>query len=482
MNTHRLYFNFTWAFLVLVWGTDAATLLSNLSDATFAGYSKKVRPFCVPNERVNVTLDVALRQVFDLDEPNQLLKLSLWIRMNWGDCRLTWNPDDYDGIDNFVTEAKDIWTPDMALYDSTQQDFAQLDGARVQITSNGSVQFNFPTTTEVRCKVDVTYFPFDRQTCPLKFGLWLHSGAEVDVRSKATTGDLSSADENVEWELLGLPNERHEIKYSCCPELYPDTTFYVKLKRKSRFYVMQLILPYIVTSTIGLLAYALPSESGEKVSLGVTVLLALTVFMLILGDTLPPSSETTPLIAVYFDISIFLVCFSCLMSVLVLHFFFKPNTPVPSWVRTVFLKYLAKILMVEATRLPGHATYERSEKKVVRRTTVRLSRFMEKLTPTVHGNNRAQVSPALPPLRDRRTTNDRVTPNQGNVNHVHGDEALDHTPDPEYADLPKETRNDETVVTEWQILANVLDRLGLFVHSVSLVLSSFIVLITLEKS
>ncbi|KAL5012438.1 hypothetical protein ScPMuIL_010989 [Solemya velum] len=282
--------------IIILYSTGASTLLSNLSDAILQDYNDNVRPYCETNDTTTLTLDVALRQILDLDEPNQLIKLSLWIRMSWSDCRLTWNPSDYDGLESFVSKADRIWIPDLALYDSMEQEIAQIEGSNAKISSDGKVQFNFPATTEIRCKVDVKLFPFDRQACPLKFGMWIHHIGEVDIIGKKAIGDLSNADQNVEWRYLDFPSERHEVKYSCCEEVYPDVTFYLKVKRKATFYVLHIILPYIVTSAIALFSYALPAESGEKVSVGVTILLALTVFLLLLGDTLPPYSDSVPLI------------------------------------------------------------------------------------------------------------------------------------------------------------------------------------------
>jgi len=44
------------------------------------------------------------------------------------------------------------------------------------------------------------------------------------------------------------------------------------------------------------MVFVLPIASGEKVSFTVTLMLALAVFQLILGEMLPPSAETLPLI------------------------------------------------------------------------------------------------------------------------------------------------------------------------------------------
>ena len=58
------------------------------------------------------------------------------------------------------------------------------------------------------------------------------------------------------------------------------------------FYVQNLIVPCLAITITALMQFCLPPECGEKVSLGVTVLLAQTVFLLIVTDTLPPKSDT----------------------------------------------------------------------------------------------------------------------------------------------------------------------------------------------
>ena len=50
---------------------------------------------------------------------------------------------------------------------------------------------------------------------------------------------------------------------------------------------------------IGILVFCLPPESGEKVALGVTVLLAMTVYQLLIAETIPPTSDDIPLIGTH---------------------------------------------------------------------------------------------------------------------------------------------------------------------------------------
>ena len=44
------------------------------------------------------------------------------------------------------------------------------------------------------------------------------------------------------------------------------------------------------------LVFCLPPDSGEKIALGVTVLLAFSVFMLAIAEKMPETSESIPLI------------------------------------------------------------------------------------------------------------------------------------------------------------------------------------------
>ena len=146
------------------------------------------------------------------------------------------------------------------------------------------------------CKVDVTYFPFDKQVCRLQFGSWAHNGFELNVSGISDQADLSAFVDSVEWEVKSVPMVRNVLYYKCCPEPYPDVTFYLTMRRKSLFYLMNLVFPCILISTVACLGFILPPDSGEKVSLEITVLLSLAVFLMVVSETMPPSSETFPYI------------------------------------------------------------------------------------------------------------------------------------------------------------------------------------------
>lgn len=165
----------------------------------------------------------------------------------------------------------------------------------VVLRHDGAVRWDAPAITRSSCRVDVAAFPFDAQRCGLTFGSWTHGGHQLDVRPRGAAASLADFVENVEWRVLGMPARRRVLTYGCCSEPYPDVTFTLLLRRRAAAYVCNLLLPCVLISLLAPLAFHLPADSGEKVSLGVTVLLALTVFQLILAESMPPA-ESVPLI------------------------------------------------------------------------------------------------------------------------------------------------------------------------------------------
>jgi len=94
----------------------------------------------------------------------------------------------------------------------------------------------------------------------------------------------------------GISAKRNEMRYACCPELYPDVTFTIHMRRGSLFYLVNLIAPCFLIFLISFLGFFLPVESGEKVNLEITILLALVVFLLRVGETMPPTPDSIPIL------------------------------------------------------------------------------------------------------------------------------------------------------------------------------------------
>jgi len=186
-----------------------------------------------------------------------------------------------------------------------------------------------------------------------------HDAAGVGDLDPIQNGiDLKDFYPSVEWDLLGVPAKKNEKFYTCCSEPYPDITFNITMRRKTLFHTVNLIVPCVAITFLTVLVFYLPSDSGEKISLCISILLSLTVFFLLLAEIIPPTSLVVPLIGKYLLFTMILVTLSIVVTVIVLNVHFRsPSTHVMSpWVRKVFLDILPRLLVM---RRPSPAVKQR---------------------------------------------------------------------------------------------------------------------------
>ena len=90
------------------------------------------------------------------------------------------------------------------------------------------------------------------------------------------------------------------------------------------------------------------ADAGEKITLCISVLLALVVFMLLVADLLPPQ-PAIPLIAKYllFAFIMNLVAIFCTVYIVNRNFRSPRTHRMPHWIRVVFLRELPQYLFLK---------------------------------------------------------------------------------------------------------------------------------------
>ncbi|XP_061111435.1 cholinergic receptor, nicotinic, alpha 11 [Conger conger] len=324
-------------------GPHQRTLLKDL----LKDYNRMERPVANDSHPLTVNLSMILVQIMDVDEKNQVLTTNVWLQMHWYDHYLQWNQSAYPGVKNLRFTTDQIWTPDILLYNSADDKFDSTFKTNVKVNSNGFCQYLPPGIFMSTCNVDVRWFPFDIQKCELKFGSWTFDGWLLDLQM--SEADISGFMPNGEWDLVGVPGIRNEVYYDCCKEPYPDVTFIVTIRRRTLYYALNLLIPCVLLSSMTLLIFLLPADSGEKISLGITVLLSLTVFMLLVAEIMPATSDSIPLIGQYFASIMIIVGMSVIATVVVLQYHHHdPNGGnMPKWVQLILLQWVAWFLRMK---------------------------------------------------------------------------------------------------------------------------------------
>ena len=203
-----------------------------------------------------------------------------------------------------------------------------------------------PTETRSVCKIDISYFPFDEQRCKLVFGSWTYTSQHLDLRVKSDSADLKDYTSNGQWYLVSVKSQKNTMYYSCCEHPFVDITFTVHIRRRSLFYVYNLILPCILLATLTTFSFSFPPGSGERIALVITILLGLTVYMLIFTENIPQTSEVVPLIGKFFMVVLFEVALCLIATSLTLHFYHynDPEKEMSAWLRFIIFECLARLL------------------------------------------------------------------------------------------------------------------------------------------
>ncbi|XP_013929159.1 PREDICTED: acetylcholine receptor subunit delta [Thamnophis sirtalis] len=153
--------------------------------------------------------------------------------------------------------------------------------------------------------------------------------------------------ENGEWEIIYRP-ARKNINWLVPRDSnkHQDITFYLIIKRKPLFYIINIVIPCILIAFMIILVFYLPADSGEKMTLGISILLAQSVFLLLISQRLPATSFAIPLIGKYLLFVMLLVTAVIVVCTVELNIHFRsPSTHILSeWTKEFFLDTLPRIL------------------------------------------------------------------------------------------------------------------------------------------
>ncbi|CAJ0942705.1 unnamed protein product, partial [Mesorhabditis belari] len=312
------------------------------------------RPIKNHSEALEVKIRTILQQVVDVDEKNQLVQIVLWVQLTWKDYKMKWDPKEYGGIIDVQLPPGTLWKPDILLFNSADEHFDALFPVNFVVDYEGNVLMSPPSIVKISCNIDLTHFPFDDQICYLKYGSWTYTGHKVDIvvdtegLNPPHSMDLHYYVPNGEWSLLSTPS--HVDRQEFFGKKYVEVYFYLHLKRRTLYYGLNWIIPSLLISLSNVLGFALPPECGEKITVQITNLLSVLVFLGMVSNVTPPTSESIPVIVAFFTASLLILGLSVITTTLTITIHFRnPKTrpPMGPLLSLIFLEWLPWFLMME---------------------------------------------------------------------------------------------------------------------------------------
>ncbi|KAE9550587.1 hypothetical protein FO519_006193 [Halicephalobus sp. NKZ332] len=238
--------------------------------------------------------------------------------------------------------------------------------------------------------------PVKNESAPVVviLGLDLQQIIDVDEKAQTITTNvwlrMTWADTYLSWD----PNEYGGIKEVRLPiesVWKPDVLLYNSVEQRfdSMWPVNAIVthngnitwippaIARVLISSLALLSFTLPPDCGEKLNLGVTILVSLSIFMVMVAETMPQTADSLPLIAVYFTSVMFEVGASVVCTVIVLNLHHRNAEsyyPMSRFQRRVLLHWLPWLLCMRRpprVRIPGGYDHHIAFKLPHRRSTDR---------------------------------------------------------------------------------------------------------------
>ncbi|XP_045211041.2 acetylcholine receptor subunit alpha-like [Mercenaria mercenaria] len=290
---------------------------------------------------INVSVSVDLLALNDFNEVSGSIDLMIGLNLRWTDEIVQCNGYDLatvfnatatgtpDALKSLLVPYGKIWSPNMVLLnamDSATTIGGSIYKLRFDLTE-ALVTWNPKVHVYSSCTPDVTYYPFDRQTCTFTFLSWGNTASELLFKTDRSTLNLGSYSDNGEWKVsnskMSVPtvNSQSQIEIS------------ITIDRRPLYFAFNIITPIMVLVILNGMVFWLPVESGERIGFSVTCFLSFVVLLNMIMDLMPKSSSPIAYICFY---TVCMMVFSGLNTALVIlqmRMFHKPETDeVPSFI------------------------------------------------------------------------------------------------------------------------------------------------------
>jgi nicotinic acetylcholine receptor len=251
----------------------------------------------------------------------------------------------------------------------------------------------------------------------MRFGSWTFDAHQVRLRREKKMVNLEDYLPSGTWDVIEAPGtdfsdgNRMELVY----------TF--KIRRKTLFYTVNLIIPTVLISFLSIFVFYLPTDEGEKMTLCISILLALVVFLLLVSKILPPTSMVIPLISKYLIFTLMMNIITILNTVIIINWNYRtPRTHnMPKWVRIVFINFLPSVLFMKRPEQPDDENDTVDSLNNVTKTNDQQIKIKERNHKKITNNNNFEYKHENNFLKLIASSNKN---NSTSINYINDDEIL----------------------------------------------------------
>ncbi|XP_058390895.1 gamma-aminobutyric acid receptor subunit alpha-3 isoform X2 [Diceros bicornis minor] len=276
--------------------TDNITIFTRILDRLLDGYDNRLRPG-LGDAVTEVKTDIYVTSFGPVSDTDMEYTIDVFFRQTWHDERLKFDgPMKILPLNNLL--ASKIWTPDTFFHNGKKSVAHNMTTPNklLRLVDNGTLLYTMRLTIHAECPMHLEDFPMDVHACPLKFGSYAYTTAEVVYswtlgknKSVEVAQDGSRLNQ---YDLLGHVVGTEIIRSSTGEYVVMTTHFH--LKRKIGYFVIQTYLPCIMTVILSQVSFWLNRESvPARTVFGVTTVLTMTTLSISARNSLPKVAYAT---------------------------------------------------------------------------------------------------------------------------------------------------------------------------------------------
>ncbi|XP_046378338.2 neuronal acetylcholine receptor subunit alpha-7-like [Haliotis rufescens] len=292
-----------------------------------------IRPVRNKTHVTRVSITFNLVAITEFDEVSEALASTGYMEVTWDDEILTWNPTLYGGVKDIRPAFDQVWKPRVAVQNTVDKmKPLGLDFGILVLFFTGSLTWYPGDSFKTSCKMDVTKFPFDVQTCSFNVFVWADTINTVDLFPVDNFIGLDIYNVNSEWDITNTSATRHTQFVSFFEIAH--ITYQLQLTRKPSMKILTVVMPVLLLSFLNILVFLIPVQSGEKLSFSITVLLSFAVFMSFITNMLPQSADSLSVFTLLMAGLFLLSSLYVLLTIWVIKVFHRDSSKraVPLWV------------------------------------------------------------------------------------------------------------------------------------------------------
>eukprot|EP00347_Sterkiella_histriomuscorum_P015150 403358130 len=275
-----------------------------------------------PEQGIQTKIDFRL-EVMGIAEVNaaeSYVKLKASVRQWWKDKRLSWNTTKYGGINQtwFKSDPQvqnSIWIPDTYLQQDVGEGYlSNQQYTDIRVNSDGTVYWSRFGDLKILVTFDVGSYPYDEQTINMTFGSWIYPDNRImpQFRSNPLYIYDTFKIDHIEWNIVG--SSYQTLNYVFSTGSYQHVNYQLQIRRKGNTLVVSVIVPCFLVGLASTFYYFLPKGQGERANYLATILLTEIMFLVMISQILPMSTQI-PFMG-YFFLSI--SCTTILLILIVL--------------------------------------------------------------------------------------------------------------------------------------------------------------------